>query len=590
MDLLHRIARLYEDALDEPRARVRHVRARARARQRQRGHAPEPRAPRDGASTAGRRSRSSTTPSSTSSPRTPERFVELGLRARADLRGAARGRRQRDRALPPRARGRRPRTRTAVRSLDRLFTQTERWAELAQILAREAEIGQTPDEILEFKYRLGQVQQRASNDLDAAIAAYRDVLSAAPEHENDARGASKGSSRSGIKQLEIGEILEPLYRAAGEWEKLVGVHEAQLAHTPTDPASRGAPRDVLPHRGAPRGASSSTVRSARRATSARSRSTRSTRRRARRSSASPARSTAAGRRSPTRTPTSSACTQDPTVQSPIGKRLAKTFEDELGDIDEGRGDVPLRARRRGARRRSAREPRSHLPLDRAVAELADILEQRVQRDRATTLELVELYARLGQVYEERLGRHRRTRSAPSARIFDELDKTHERRDPGARAHLRAQERWTELNSVYERELENASGDVAGGGDPREDRAPRRRAPRTTPTRAIETWKRVLDLRGEDPEALSALANLYEQQQQWPELVRRPRAAVRHRGERRRRASNILTRRARIFNEQAQARRPRARGLEPRPRHRLRERRGAPRDRRHLAPQGDRRSS
>ena len=34
---------------------------------------------------------------------------------------------------------------------------------------------------------------------------------------------------------------------------------------------------------------------------------------------------------------------------------------------------------------------------------------------------------------------------------------------------------------------------------------------------METWKRVLDLRGEDPEALGALADLYERMGQWAEL-------------------------------------------------------------------------
>ena len=39
----------------------------------------------------------------------------------------------------------------AVRALDRLYVQTEKWADLANILSKESEIGQTPDEILEFK-------------------------------------------------------------------------------------------------------------------------------------------------------------------------------------------------------------------------------------------------------------------------------------------------------------------------------------------------------------------------------------------------------------------------------------------------------
>jgi AraC-like DNA-binding protein len=90
----------------------------------------------------------------------------------------------------------------AVRSLDRLYLQTDRWADLAAILEREAEIGQTPDEILEFKYRLGQVQQLQLKNVDAAIGAYRDGLNAAPEHVN-AMTALEGLFAQGIKQPEI---------------------------------------------------------------------------------------------------------------------------------------------------------------------------------------------------------------------------------------------------------------------------------------------------------------------------------------------------------------------------------------------------
>src|SRR5262249_1935905 len=118
----------------------------------------------------------------------------------------------------------------AIRSLDRLYSFTERWSDLARILAREAEIGQTPDEILEFKFRLGQVHQLRLNDLDAAIAAYRDVLSVAPEHQATL-AALEDLFTNNVKQGDIAEILEPLYRAAGEWEKLSRVYEAQLVHT-----------------------------------------------------------------------------------------------------------------------------------------------------------------------------------------------------------------------------------------------------------------------------------------------------------------------------------------------------------------------
>src|SRR5690606_4823766 len=123
-----------------------------------------------------------------------------------------------------------PHNQNAVRALDRLFTQTERWSELADVLAREAEIGESPEEILEFKFRLGQVHQQQLGDLDGAIAAYREVISAAPEHLETLQALEDLFER-GTKQLEIGEILEPLYQSTAEWEKLIRVREAQLAHT-----------------------------------------------------------------------------------------------------------------------------------------------------------------------------------------------------------------------------------------------------------------------------------------------------------------------------------------------------------------------
>jgi lipopolysaccharide biosynthesis regulator YciM len=62
------------------------------------------------------------------------------------------------------------------------------------------------------------------------------VISAAPEHEATL-AALEGLFEAGVKQADIAEILEPLYQSAGEWEKLIKVREAQLAHT-SDPEER----------------------------------------------------------------------------------------------------------------------------------------------------------------------------------------------------------------------------------------------------------------------------------------------------------------------------------------------------------------
>ncbi len=427
----------------------------------------------------------------------------------------------------------------AIRSLDRLFVQTERWSDLAQVLARESEIGQTPDEILEFKYRLGQVHEKRLNDLDGAIAAYRSILDAAPEHTATLE-ALEQLFATGVKQLEIAEILEPLYRAAGEWEKLGRVYEAQLIHTKgqeerltaycrlaelfeeklIDPVQtltvyirslKEYPLDEKSGEEAPRLAATidggwETLANAY--------------------------ADILGLHT------------DPHVQGTIGKRLAKTFEDELGDI--GKAEETYKY----VLSVDSLEAEALANLDRIYssieswAELAQVLEQRVKAT-SEAIELVDLYARLGDVYETRLENTDDATRAFRA-IFDGLDKAHEGAIVALARIYDKLQRWTELNSVYERELANASGDVAEA-EIRAKIAHLAAERLNDPQRAIDTWKLVLDLRGEDPEALGALANLYEGQEAWRELadILERQFDIAASDEDR---VNILTRRARTFSD------------------------------------------
>ncbi len=107
----------------------------------------------------------------------------------------------------------------AVRSLDRLYLQTERWAELASILERESEIGQTPDEILEYKYPPRSGAAAPALEPRCGDRGLPRRPHAAPEHKATLE-ALEGlfAAPEKTKQVEIAETLEPLYRAAGEWE------------------------------------------------------------------------------------------------------------------------------------------------------------------------------------------------------------------------------------------------------------------------------------------------------------------------------------------------------------------------------------
>jgi tetratricopeptide (TPR) repeat protein len=438
-----------------------------------------------------------------------ERFVELGLRSAQifevqleNVDGAtARYRRVVDADTE---------NLTAIRALDRLYMQTERWSELAKVLAREAEIAQSPDEVLELKFRLGRVLQEKLTDLDASIAAYRDVINAAPENQATL-DALEALFASGVKQLEVGEILEPLYRASGEWEKLAQIYEAQLVHTQGSEERLAAyyrlaemfeeklldapktlevylralkeyPLDEKTCEEAPRLAATvdggwETLANAY--------------------------ADVLGAHT------------DPAVQSAVGRRLARTFEDELGDIGKAEETYKYVLSVDPADVEAlANLDRIYLSLE-SWPELAQILEMRVKAT-TDTMELVELYARLGELYETRVA------DVPNAirayrRIFDELDKTHDGAIQALARIYEQQGAWQELDSVYERELQNASGDTAEA-EIRAKIAHLAADKLGQPERAMETWRVVLDLRGEDPEALHALANLYESLQQWAKLV------------------------------------------------------------------------
>ena len=438
-----------------------------------------------------------------------ERFVELGVRSAQifevqldDVEGAI--------ARYGRVVAADPENLSAIRALDRLYTQTERWAELAQILAREADVAESPDDILELKYRLGQIRETKLGDLDAAIAAYREVIAAAPEHDATVH-ALEALFEAGRKQAEVGEILEPLYRAVGEWDKLARVYEAQLAQTSGENERLGAyyrvaelfedklldpvktldvyvralmefPLDEKVGEEASRLAAVVDGGWEKIAN---------------------AYADVLGAH------------PDPTVQRTIGKRLARTFEDELGDAAKaeetykyvlGVDATDLEA--------LANLDRIYLSVD-SWLDLAQVLEMRVEAT-SDSMELVESYARLGEIYETRLG------NLPDAirayrRIFDELDKAHEGAIAALARIYEFQEAWQELGAVYQRELETASGDAAEA-DIRAKIARLAAEKLGQPERAIETWRAVLDLRGEDPEALHALADLYESLDQWAKLV------------------------------------------------------------------------
>ena len=73
----------------------------------------------------------------------------------------------------------------------------------------------------------GSSTSRTSATSTTAIEVYREILVADPAH-GPTLAALELLFAEGVKQLEIAAILEPLYRVAEQWEKLVKIHEVQL--------------------------------------------------------------------------------------------------------------------------------------------------------------------------------------------------------------------------------------------------------------------------------------------------------------------------------------------------------------------------
>lgn len=120
--------------------------------------------------------------------------------------------------------------REALAALDRIYEREQKYAELAEILEREAEATLQEDAQAELLYRLGDVRERQLGDAASAVGAYRDVLERQPGHAA-ARAALERLLSSDAERSEIIAILEPLYEADDDWGRLADLLGAKLGIT-----------------------------------------------------------------------------------------------------------------------------------------------------------------------------------------------------------------------------------------------------------------------------------------------------------------------------------------------------------------------
>ncbi|HKE19803.1 MAG TPA: tetratricopeptide repeat protein, partial [Kofleriaceae bacterium] len=398
--------------------------------------------------------------------------------------------------------------RDAVLALDRLYSAAGRWQELADTLRKEIQLADSDRETAALQFRLGQTLEQYLRDLPAAIEVYREILAADAQHSS-AMAALEMLFLEGHHEIEIAAVLEPLYLAAGEFEKLHKIYEVELGKL-TDPGDRLAMIQRLAELaeeklldqqrafawwGEALGEDPSSALAAEHVERL-------------------ARQTAGWSdlvRVYVRVLERHAAA-DIRRQSLL--RLARVYDAELRDPASA-VDSYLRVLEI-----DEKDPDALSALDRLYGaagmydELVEILRRRIE----VTLdgdEIVAMQLRRGQIFAEAL---------------DDLDAAlvcYEQileQDTRNRAALEAEEAiffrredWKRLHEVYEKLIDVADGE-AETADLYARMARIASDALDDEERAIEMWAHVLEVRAEDPQALAALADLYGRRELWNELV------------------------------------------------------------------------
>ncbi len=110
----------------------------------------------------------------------------------------------------------------ALVALDRLGVAAGRWSEVAEVIQRRRELAESDSEHRELTLRLGEVLATALSDPRGALAAFAEVVQAAPESGRAIAGLELVSAAEPELAAEASTLLEAAYEATGAWDKLAG--------------------------------------------------------------------------------------------------------------------------------------------------------------------------------------------------------------------------------------------------------------------------------------------------------------------------------------------------------------------------------
>ncbi len=402
-----------------------------------------------------------------------------------------------------------PENRTALSALDRLYQMTENWNELVEILRRESMLASSPEDALDFQFRLGQVYQIELENEKEAVECYREILAAAPEHVNTLLSLEQLFAE-GVLRKEIHEILDPLYRMSEQWDKLVSINESLLEQI-GDEFERLAHfhkiAELYEEKLFDSVSAFNWYGRAVREFPENEQSIENFERLAQ--------DTSGWEDAIQVYDKTYDFVSDKEIRKTIGIRIARVYENNMLDIENAeemyRKVLDIDPSETIALESLDRIYLNELEWDK----LAGIIERRI--DEADTVdEKIEFCFRLGKIHEEQ---REDDESAERClrRIVEEYDEHHiDALNSLEEIYFRSCS-WENLYSVFEKKVDYAISDAA--------RAELYSKMAITAAEAmgkidtgISLWISVLDILGEDTLALDSLGNLYLQKEDWKELV------------------------------------------------------------------------
>ena len=397
----------------------------------------------------------------------------------------------------------------AVLALDRLYSATAAWPELTEILRREIQLADNDAEVADLQYRLGQVLEAQLGDRKSAVETYREILTNHPTHEA-ALGALEQMFHAGHLQLEIGAVLEPLYEASSEFNKLHGIHEVQLQKL-TGPDRQGmyqrlaelAEQRLFDQNKALDWWASAIVEDPRWE-------------RALEESERLAGETGAWHDMVVAYTQALEKVQggDKDVKRLTLLRLARVYEFEMHDPANAVA-THLSVLEIDPKDADALASLDRLYLTAGMYEdLAEILRRRIEVVQDTD-EQLELYFRRGAIFADALGDLEQALNCYSA-VLDHESRNRRALEAIERIHFRRED-WKKLFETYEKLIDTADTDTEMA-DIYARMARISSDALNEEDKAIELLSRVLDIRGEEPQALAALADLTTRREKWEELV------------------------------------------------------------------------